>query len=129
MENTEEESRTGIKQDEEEHRSKREDEVILIYLKWHYELTSFEFVEQFMILYHAQFILKTDRVQKVRLEEFKRLVDLKAALRQSNLNPERPGIIFLLGTMILFMESLQHSFMSLIVSNERKLICNYASPI
>lgn len=82
-----------------------------------------------MILYHAQFILKTDRVQKVRLEEFKRLVDLKAALRESNLNPERPGIIFLLVTIIPFMESLQHSFMSLIVSNERKLICNYASLI
>lgn len=82
-----------------------------------------------MILYHPQFIQKIDHVQKVRLEEFKRLVDLKAALRQSNLNPERPGIIFLLGTMILFMESLQHSFMSLIVSNERKLICNYASLI
>ncbi|RCV34594.1 hypothetical protein SETIT_7G171600v2 [Setaria italica] len=53
MENTEEESCTGSKQDEEEHRSNQEDE-------------------------------------KARLEEYKRLIDLKAALRQSNLNPERP---------------------------------------
>lgn len=53
MENTEEESCTGSKQDEEEHRSNQEDEVTLIYLKWQHELTGFKFIEKFMILYHS----------------------------------------------------------------------------
>ncbi|CAL5026370.1 unnamed protein product [Urochloa decumbens] len=53
MENTEEESHTGTKQDDEEHCRKQDDE-------------------------------------KARLEEYRRLIDLKVALRKSNLNPERP---------------------------------------
>ena len=40
------------------------------------------------------FILKTDCLQQAHLEGYKMLIDLKATLRQSNLNPERPGIIF-----------------------------------
>jgi hypothetical protein len=39
------------------------------------------------------FILKTDCLQQAHLEGYKMLIDLKAALHQSNLNPERPGII------------------------------------
>jgi hypothetical protein len=53
MDNTEEESHTGSKQDEEEHRSNQEDEVTLIYLKWQHELTGFKFTEQLVILYHS----------------------------------------------------------------------------
>ena len=40
------------------------------------------------------FILKTDCLQQAHLEGYKMLIDLKATLHQSNLNPVRPGIIF-----------------------------------
>ena len=40
------------------------------------------------------FILKTDCLQQAHLEGYKMLIDLKATLHQSNMNPERPGIIF-----------------------------------
>jgi hypothetical protein len=53
------------------------------------------------------FILKTDCLQQAHLEGCKMLIDLKSALRQSNLNPERPGIIFffpLLQVVTIFME-------------------------
>jgi hypothetical protein len=101
MEHTGKESSTGHDQDEDGRCSKQDDEVILIYLKWKYEITSFEFIEQFMLthitrapyVHDVLFILKTDCLQQAHLEEYKTLIDLKATLRQSNLNPERPGII------------------------------------
>jgi hypothetical protein len=45
MEHTGKESSTGHYQDEDGRCSKQDDEVILIYLKWKYEITSFEFIE------------------------------------------------------------------------------------
>ena len=49
MEHTKKESSTGHDQDEDGRCSKQDDEVILIYLKWKYEITSFEFIEQFVV--------------------------------------------------------------------------------
>jgi hypothetical protein len=49
MEHTEKESSTGHNQDQDGRCSKQDDEVILIYLKWKYEITSFEFIEQFVV--------------------------------------------------------------------------------